>query len=145
MAVESAPADHCVRQMYQRLVNVIPLLVAHPQAAEPLLPTNRPLDHPTVATQPHAALDPAPREARRDAPLAQLLTQDPVVIRLVGMQLRATLPRATALATHRGNRYRLRLNTEGSSFTIPDVPVPVFRNRCLKGVFPAVIRTFNIC
>src|SRR5215207_6357439 len=102
MAVESAPADHRVRQMHQRLVNVIPLLVAHPQAAEALLPTQRPLDHPAIATQPDAAFDAAPREARRDAPLAQPLPQYPVVIRLVGVQLRGTPARATTLASYRG-------------------------------------------
>src|SRR5215204_4100010 len=103
MTVESTPADHCVRQMYQRLMDVVALLIPHAQAAESLLPTNRALDHPAVATQPHAALDSATREARRDTPLAQLLPQGPVVIRLVGVQLRGALPRAPTLATHRGD------------------------------------------
>src|SRR5215207_5558979 len=100
MAVESAPTDHGVRQVYQRLVDVVPLLVPHPQAAEPLLPANRPLDHPPVASQPHAALDAAPRDSRRDAPLTQCSPQRPVVIRLVGVQLLGALARASALATH---------------------------------------------
>src|SRR5215207_1594006 len=100
MAVESAPTDHRIRQMHQRLVNVIPLLVAHPQAAEALLPAQRPLDHPAVATQPDATLDAAPREARRDAPLAQPLPQGPIVIRLVGVQLRGAPARATTLASY---------------------------------------------
>src|SRR5215213_8549710 len=104
MAVESTPADHCVRQMYQRLMDVVSLLIPHAQAAESLLPTNRALDHPAVATQPHAALDSAPREAWRDAPLAQVLPQGAVVIRLVGVQLRGALSRTPALAAHRGDR-----------------------------------------
>src|SRR5918911_2038183 len=109
MAVESAPADHCIRQMYQRLVNVIALLVAYAQPAEPLLPANRPLDHPAVAAQPHAALDPAPRDTWRDASLSQCDSQRPIVIRLVGVQLRGSLARATALATHRPDRiHRLK-------------------------------------
>src|SRR5215204_7680701 len=83
-------------------MDVVALLIPHAQAAESLLPTNRALDHPAVATQPHAALDSATREARRDTPLAQLLPQGPVVIRLVGVQLRGALPRAPTLATHRG-------------------------------------------
>ena len=32
--------------MYQRLMDVVSLLVPHPQASEALLPTNRPLDYP---------------------------------------------------------------------------------------------------
>src|ERR1043165_10309353 len=94
MAVESTPADHRIRQMHQRLTNVISLLVAHPLAAEALLPAQRPLDHPAVAAQLHAALDAAPREPRRDAAPAQFPPQGPVVIRLIGVQL----PRAAARA-----------------------------------------------
>src|SRR3954471_6335830 len=103
MAVDSTPADHCVSQMHQRFVNIVSLLISHAQATEALLPTNRPLDHPAIAAQPHAALDPAPREPRRDAALAQRLPQDPVVIRLVGVQLRGALAWATALTTHRSD------------------------------------------
>src|SRR5918993_1871039 len=96
MAVDSSPTDHSVRQMHQRFVDVVPLLVTHAQATEPLLPTNRPLDHPAVAAQPDAAFDPAPREPRCDATLAQRLPRLAVVIRLVGMQLRGAPPRPTA-------------------------------------------------
>lgn len=109
MAVESAPADHCIRQMYQRLVDVIALLIAYAQPAEPLLPANRPLDHPAVAAQPHAALDSPARDSWRDASLAQRNSQCPIVIRLVGVQLRGALPRAAALAAHRSDRvHRLK-------------------------------------
>src|SRR5215203_1120875 len=104
MAVESTPTDHRVRQMHQRLMDVVSLLISHAQAAEPLLPTNRPLHHPAVATQPHAALDATPRDPWRDAPPAQLLPQRPVVIRLVGVQLRGALARSAALAAHRPDR-----------------------------------------
>lgn len=100
MAVESTPADHGVRQMYQRLVDVVSLLVAHPQAAEPLLPANRPLDHPAVAAQPHAALDSAPRDSWRNASLAQCDSQRSIVIRLVGMQLLRALAGAAALTAY---------------------------------------------
>lgn len=101
MAVESAPTDHRVRQMHQRFVDVISLLISHPQAAEAWLPANRPLDHPAVAAQPHAALDSAPRDSWRDASLAQRGPQRPVVIRLVGVHLLRALARAAALAAHR--------------------------------------------
>ena len=104
MAVEFTPTDHRICQMYQRLVDVVSLLISHTQATEALLPTNRPLDHPAVATQPHAALDPAPRDSRSDSSRTQLLPQGPVVIRLVGVQLRGALPRTPALTMHRSDR-----------------------------------------
>src|ERR687883_371521 len=87
--------------MHQRLVDVVTLLVAHPQASEALLPTERALDHPAVAAQPRAALDAAAREARRDASLSKPAAQSPVIIRLVGVQLLGALPRATAPSAHR--------------------------------------------
>src|SRR5215216_5416328 len=104
MAVESTPTDHRICQMYQRLMDVVSLLVSHAQATEALLPANRPLDYPAVATQPYAALNPAPREPRRDAALAQPLSQLPVVIRLVGVQLLRALSRTAAPSAHRPDR-----------------------------------------
>src|SRR5215207_5631125 len=109
MAVESAPTDHRVRQMHQCLVNVVPLLYTHAYPSEALLPANCALDHPAVAAQLHAALDATPRDQRRDASPAQLLPQRPVVIRLVGVQLRGAPPRAATLTAHRPDRiHRLK-------------------------------------
>src|SRR5215213_8082412 len=109
MVVESSPADHCVRQMHQRLVNVVALLVAHPQPAEALLPANRSLDHPAMAAQPHAALDASPRDPRRDTPPAQLGPQRPRVIRLIGVQLLRALARTATPCAHPGDRiHRLK-------------------------------------
>src|SRR5437763_4499453 len=101
MPVEPAPTDHRVLKLGQCLVDVVVPLIAHAQAARALLPADRPLGYPAPAPQPLLALDPAPGNPGRDAPLAQAPTQRLVVVGLVRVQLDGPAARMALLAPHR--------------------------------------------
>jgi hypothetical protein len=108
MAIESTPTNHRVRQLHQRLVDVVTLFVSHPQSAKSLLPTQRALDHPAEAAQTRTAVDATSRDPRHDASLPQSATQGLVIIRFVGVQLLGALSWPPALATHWLNRVHRR-------------------------------------
>lgn len=74
-------------------MDVVSPLVADGEATELGEPRQRALDDPPATSQPLAALDPAPGDARLDATAGQRLTAAAVVVGLVGVQLRGTLAR----------------------------------------------------
>src|SRR5215212_5393348 len=106
--VDVAPADQRAPEVEERLVGVVPPLVAHLQAPVAVQPRQSPLHHPPVPPQPFAGLDPAPSDARSYAPLPQGLPAPGEVVALVGVQLLGALARATARLTDRSHGvYRL--------------------------------------
>jgi hypothetical protein len=68
-------------------VDIVSPLIAHPQAALPVLPRVRSLDDPAMAPQSLLRFDAGTSDARSDAALAQSSTVLPRGVRLVGMQL----------------------------------------------------------
>ena len=66
-----APADHRAPELEERLVDVVPPLVADLQPPVAVQPRERPLHHPPVASQPLARFDAAAGDARGYAPLPE--------------------------------------------------------------------------
>src|SRR5215217_1766964 len=99
--VDNVPTDQRAADVQERQVHVRPPLVPDVQATVAIQPGERALDHPPVSAEPLATLDATPGDARRDAPLAQLLAQRLRVISLVGVQLRGTLTRPACGALDR--------------------------------------------
>src|SRR5215213_113751 len=91
--VDKVPTDQRAADVQERQVHVRPPLIPDARATVAIQPGEGALDDPPVPAEPLAALDATPGDARRDAPLAQLLPQRLRVISLVGVQLRGTLAR----------------------------------------------------
>ena len=80
-------ADQRTAQGQERLMNVGPPLIPDRQAARPMEPRQRPLDHPPMPAQPLSRLDPLARDPDLDSAAAQEPAAAGDVIRLVGMEL----------------------------------------------------------
>ncbi len=91
-----APADESAPEDEERLVDVVPPLVADLQPPKTVQPRQSPLHNPTVPSQPLVRLDTAPGDAWGYAPLPQSLAAAGKVVGLVGMQLLGSLPRTAA-------------------------------------------------
>jgi hypothetical protein len=99
--VDEVPTDQRAPDVQERQMHVRPPLVPDAQAPVTIQPRQRPLDHPAMPAEPLATLYPPARDARRDRTPAQLLPQRLRVVRLVGVQLRGALARATHRALDR--------------------------------------------
>lgn len=66
-------------------MDVLPPLVADGEATELGKPRQRPLDDPSMTSQPLAAFNPAPGDAVLDTAAGQRLTAAAVVVGLVGV------------------------------------------------------------
>jgi len=89
-------ADQRTAQGQERLMDVCPPLIADRQPPVPMEPGQGPLDHPAVATQLLAGLDPLARDPDLDPAAVQEAAAAGDVIGLVGMELGwpfAALPR----------------------------------------------------
>src|SRR5829696_5048546 len=87
--------------------------IAHPQASEPTEPGKGALHDPAMPPQPLAALDLAPRDPRRDPPLAALGPAVRGIVALVGMPFVGPLagPPQRALDGHHRIQQRLQGQT----------------------------------
>ena len=79
-------------------MDVSAALVAHPQPAELVQPSQGPLYHPAVRSQPTAMFGAPPSQRRRDVARPQFLTMLPGVIRPVGVSAAGGLGPATGTA-----------------------------------------------
>ncbi len=70
---QEAPADQSATQGQERLVNVCPLFVTHPQSPELVQPSEGPFDHPAPSPQSAAVFGVALRKKRSDASVSQTL------------------------------------------------------------------------
>ena len=68
-------------------MHIAPALIAHFQAPEAAQPGQRALDHPAIATQALARLDPLACDARCDAPAAARSPTIGIIVALIRMQL----------------------------------------------------------
>src|SRR5437868_914684 len=68
---QEAPEDHSAPQGQECFVNVLPLLVPHPQSPELIQPSEGPFDHPAPSPQPAAMFGVALREKRDDVSVTQ--------------------------------------------------------------------------
>lgn len=91
-----APADQRAPELEERLVDVLPPLVANLQPPVAIQPRERPFHHPPVASQPFARLDAPSGDARGYAPLPERLAAAREVLALVGVQLVGALARSAA-------------------------------------------------
>ena len=67
-------------------MDVSAALVAHPQPAELVQPTQGPLDHPAVHRQPAAVFRAPPSQSRRDVEHPQFLAMAPLIMGPVDVQ-----------------------------------------------------------
>jgi len=109
MIIEPAPTNHGVLGFDERLVDVVAPLVAYPQTPRPLLPTERALRHPPVATQLLAtqllaALNASAGQPWHNAAFAQALTQLFIIIGFVRVNFSRAAARPAPFAPHRSNR-----------------------------------------
>lgn len=81
--------------------DVLPALIADGKAAEASEPSQGSLDHPAMAAQTLAAVDPPPGDAGHDRACATVPAATGVVVSLVGVQL-VRAPARTASATPHG-------------------------------------------
>lgn len=85
-----------------------PSLIANRQAAKASEPGQRALDHPAMAAESFARLDPPPGDTRRNATLAAGQATTGIVVALIGVQLERTPPRpATSTAWLADRRDRI--------------------------------------
>jgi hypothetical protein len=84
-------------------VDIVSPLIAHPQAALPVLPRVRSLDDPAMAPQSLLRFDAGTSNARSDAASVQSSTVLPRGVRLVGMQLGRSVARTTPRLVHLGD------------------------------------------
>jgi len=127
-------------------MDISPSFVANLQPATAIEPGQCPLHHPAMATEALAGIDPAPRNARGDASLAQGLPTPREVIGFISVQLVRSLPRSSARTLDRLNGIDRRLQHSG----VMDVgcrlgygerdPVSVGHNMPLRARFAAIRR-----
>jgi hypothetical protein len=89
--LEGMEADEATAEGEERLVDVGPSFVAHGQAPHAVEPGQGALDHPAVAAQPLARIDPFAGDADADVALRQRAAAAGDVVRLVGVQLARSL------------------------------------------------------
>src|SRR5215218_8573824 len=135
-------------KMEERLVDVVPPLVAHRKPTVARKPRQRTLHHPPVPSELLARVDPPAGDAGGYAPLPERLPAAREVVCLVGVQLRGTLARPagapTRLADRRNGVHRLhqhlRVVDVGSAEDYRERDAPSVRNNvalrarfCLRG------------
>src|SRR5215211_4250805 len=86
-------------KMEERLVDVVPPLVAHRKPTVARKPRQRTLHHPPVPSELLARVDPPAGDAGGYAPLPERLPAAREVVCLVGVQLRGTLARPAGAPT----------------------------------------------
>ena len=82
-------------------MDVSAALVAHPQPAELVQPSQGPLDHPAVHSQPAAVFGAPPGQGWRDVPRPQFLAMPPRVIGSDGVQPLGPATGPAPLTPHR--------------------------------------------
>ncbi len=97
-------ADQGARQVKQALEQIVPPFVADAGATATEHPREGPLDHPPVATEPLAGVDPPTRETRGDAAGTQGTAQGQGVVGLVAVQLRRARARASRVPPRADDR-----------------------------------------
>src|SRR5215218_7372279 len=90
------PADESTSEIEERLMYVVPPLVAHLQPPGAIEPRERPFHNPPVASQPLAGFDAPSGYPRGYAPLPERLAAAGEVVALVCVQLLGALARAAA-------------------------------------------------
>ena len=88
--------------------DILPALIADREAAEASEPGQGSLDHPAMAAQALAAVDPAPGDAGLDAACATGPAATGVVVSLVSVQLARTSARTASATPHRRDRVQRR-------------------------------------
>ena len=86
-------------------MDIDPPLVTHLEATEAVEPGERPLDHPAIAPERLAGLDPPARDAAGDATAAQIVPTAWEIVALVGMQLGRPLPWSAVRSLDRCDRF----------------------------------------
>jgi hypothetical protein len=85
--LDIAPADQRASEIEERLVDVVPPLLADFRTPIAIQPRERPLDYPPVPSQPLARFDATPSDARSYASLPKRLATAREIVALVSMQL----------------------------------------------------------
>lgn len=87
-------------------MHVGPAFIAHREPTVARQPGERPLDHPAMPPQPGTGVDPASRDARADVASPQFRAAVPVIVGLVGVQLRRAPTATTPWRPERWDRIK---------------------------------------